>query len=298
MKTLRLILFFGCLFIFLGCKETQVQKQAKAKRPYKFRPFSFAYFNTTNEMVRLRSVQVLSNDAAGGSMWAGGSGSSVSYSRKDCTPEALLGSPANFVWWNVTDPSNRAALYVPEDPSDECQASLSFPEFDVEASAWRCFYTLLNDNTWVGKFAGTLAKQPGTTAKPAPAGGDSWLHCHFRNLTDKEVLLSKWETKIVTKDHEIEPGIRFLPADKRFHGFSANCHKGSIYRLAPGDTLQIAWSFEKKELNTPAMKKETFVFPDFAAEKKNWYCYFSLNEKEEWTATFEGVPEDGQTVDR
>jgi len=199
--------------------------------------------------------------------------------------------------WKVSDPSKRGGSYSPEDPADERNASVSFPEFDVEATAWRCLYTLLDDKTWVGKFAGTLAKRPGAVAKPVPSDGDSWFHCHFRNLTGKKVLLSKWETKVMTEGHEFEPEIRFLPADKRFHGFSAHSQKGSIYRIKPGDSLQIAWAFYEWELNTRSMKTQTFVFPEFSAEEKNWYCYFSLDdEKGEWTAAFEGVSKDDETL--
>jgi len=301
LKFVWVIKFLTCLIFLQGCggKAECYSQAKKTKTPYKFRPFSFAYSNATRATISLGSATVLAKDLRCGRVWAGGVGSSIGDTRKDCTPEALLRKPAQFVWWKISDPFDMDAIRAPKDPFKEVQQSITFPEFDVEATAWRCHYTLVDDKTWVGKFSGTLAKTPGAAAKPVLNGdGNSWLHCHFRNLANKEVFLSKWETKILTNEHEFEPGIRFLPADKRFHGFSANCQEGSIYRLEAGDSLQIAWAFEKKDLNTRAMKKQTFLMPEFDAKKKNWYCYFTINEKEEWTATFEGTTKDAESLDK
>ena len=290
------IAFFAVLFSAGVCfgllsQQGAPENTADQKVPYPHRPFSFSYKNNSSDMVWVRSVDVLGHTVGSGRMWArnrGGGG--VGDRRKDCTPEALLATQAKFLWWEMEDPKDfNAARRGPDDPSKRLQYSLPFPEFDVEADAWRCFYTLQEDDTWVGMFEGVVSKPIGDEPVPVdpslPGANQQWIHFQFRNMSDHVAAFSRVKTRLV--NGEVETLIKFpaIPADGRFHCVTGHSHEGSIYRPTKGSRLELSWYFRGGD----KMRSETIHLPVFSPEETNWYCYLTVDSEGRWTAEFEGA---------
>lgn len=261
--------------------------------PYGHRPFGFSYKNTSDRNVWVYSVKVLNHTVGSGRMSAcrGGSGG-VGDSRKDCTPEALMATQAKFLWWEMEDPKDfNAARRGPEDPALRYRYSLPFPEFDVEADAWRCSYTLQEDNTWVGIFKGTVSKPIGAKAGPVdpnhPGVNQQWIHFNFRNLTGKRVRLDRSKTQLINPESTISPKFPAVPTNKQFHCTTAHSHEGSIFRPTPESKLQLVWYWEGSGSN-----KQTIALPEFSVEQNNWYCYLTLGGDQTWSAVFEGTEQE------
>lgn len=265
--------------------------------PYAYREFSFGYENVTDETVWVDSVKVLNRQVNLHRVWANGVGGGVTYSRNDGTPEALLKTRADFEWWHMADPfDSKSARQKPDDPASVFRSSTLFPLFDEEADGWRCLYTLQNDRTWVGRFEGVFLKPIGakseTLQKSKLEGHNQWIQFQFRNLTDEEIYLRRGEQNLIHKTYGVELHLTNIPADDQFHGISAQSHEGSIYRPLPGDKLVLTWGTPASKLqpDDPIISHtQKIALPEFDSEVDDWFCYFTLNKNNEWTASFEGT---------
>ena len=267
-------------------QRRSLDKLADPKVPYPHRPFSFTSKNISNKTVWLYSVNVLGHTVGSGRLGTCGVGDS----RKDCTPEALMATQAKFLWWEMEDPKDsNAARRGPEDPSKRLQYSLPFPKFDVEADAWRCFYTLQESGTWVGMFEGVVAKPIG--AKPAPVdstlpgANQQWLYFQFKNQSDHVVAFSSLKNQLVHAESGAVIKFPAIPNDKQFHCVAVHSDEGSIYRPQPETKLEIVWYY--REGSGP--HSQTIDLPEFTTKTSNWYCYFTLNTNNTWAVEFEGV---------
>jgi hypothetical protein len=292
-----------------GCQETHVDnagavadqqepitKKDKTQVPYESREFSFDYSNNTDETVWVDSVRVLNRLVNMHRVWANGEGAGISKSRNDCTPEALLNTQADFLWWKMDDPfDSKSAQRRPKDPTKSFRSSMLFPWLDVEADRWRCYFTLQNDKTWVGRFEGVVLKpigaKPDILKRSKLEGNNQWIQFQFCNLTDKEICFLKPDGKLLGTNSETLLYIPNIPADKSFHGFAAHSHEGSIYRPVPGGRVELVWCIPAYKLKTgdeTRTRTQTINLPNFDPKIDNWYCYFTLNPDNKWTATFEG----------
>lgn len=252
--------------------------------PHGHRPFNFSCSNRSSKNIWIYSVKVLNHTVGSGR------GGGVGDSRKDCTPEALLATQADFLWWEMEDPKDfNAARRGPQDPAKRLRASLPFPEFDVEASRWEVYYTLLDGDRWVGRFEGTVAKPIGAMPAPVdpalPGANQQWIHFQFRNQSDHVVAFYPRKTQLVHGESDTQINFPAIPNDKQFHCVAAHSQKGSIYRPQQGTKLEIVWYY--REGSGP--HNQTIDLPNFSTKTKNWYCYFTLDENDTWIADFEGV---------
>jgi hypothetical protein len=254
-----------------------------------YHSFSF-YFNGRHEKATyLKSATVLGRNVRMGfhpnSHHRGGN---IHYSRADCTPDALLITTADFVWWDkrFTDPESKS--HAPLKPEQKLTCSLPFPEFDWKQD-WTCTYTLQEyGRTWVGRFDGVKPKAIG--AEPKKHAGrkqpkQPWLYVFFRNQTGREVWLSQPETQFINGDFSTKLYLDNLPANGQFQGFAAHSQIGSIYRPKVGGKILGTWG------HRGAREHHSFEhkFPEFSPKKENWYCYFTLNKDQTWTVEFEGT---------
>lgn len=256
-----------------------------------YHPFSFTYSNVSDIAVFVESVHVLSKDVrAGGGTPQTFRTSSIGYARNDCTPDALLGATADFTWWKkeFTDPDSPNP--EPIDLSKRLSVSLPFPEFDEQQHAWRCYYTLQPDNTWVGQFEGVSVKPIGEKMPlhnlSLSVPEQQWVHFQFKNASGKQTFNNSSGGKLVTGDSETLLFIPPIANDKKFYGFAAHSHVGSIYRPQVGSKLVFKWGFPgggREEI------LQEFELPEFSPEEKNWYCYFIFDEEAKWTAVYEGT---------
>lgn len=274
----------GVFFVLLAQR-----KSANPKVAYSRRPFSFTSKNLSNKIVWLYSIDVLGHTVGSGRLGT----RSVGDRRKDWTPEALLTTQAKFLWWEMEDPKDfNAARRGPQDPALRRRCSLPFPEFDVEADAWHCFYSLQQDNTWAGIFKGTVSKPLG--AKPdsvnpnSPGMNQQWIHFNFRNLSGKRIRLDGLKTQLISAQSTATIKFPDVPADKQFHCTTAHSHRGSIYRPTPECKLQLV--FWHLEGNGP--HEQSITLPEFSVEQKNWYCYLTLGDDQTWSAVFEGTEQE------
>lgn len=279
-----------CLFLlgFSACTPQTSLKKTNQKRspPNRYRPLSFGYSNISDDTVWIDSADLLSKSVGSGRVWSGANnGNNWSFSRKDCTPEALLATNTKFTWWKMADARDTiAARKRPESEDDIFHDELPFPEFDVDADAWRCFYTLQQGDRWVGEFLGVVVKPIGIKTSES-TGEQQWLHFYFRNRTENGIGFDKTQTRLVNGTERREVELPIVPPTGEFIGYAATCETGSIYRPEVGSTLELMWH--------PAGTKQIVVLPDFSPDVKNWYCYFTLNEANgEWTVLFEGVKDD------
>jgi len=284
---------------YIASSQTPLEKEGSKIDSRRRSTFSFSYGNATGETVWVYSVQVLNNDAACGRAWAnkpidkGG----ISYGRKDCTPEALLENPAQFLWWKMKDPMDFAtARRGPQDPSERFRDSVDFPQFDVDADAWRCFFTLTKQNKWVGKFEGVVLKPIGVEwpnpKKMTRPVNSCWIQFQFRNRTEREISFPIGRSTLANSNGETSLDIPNIPADGVFHGFVAHCHESSIYRPSPDARLKLEWGIPAYKLKSgveKGVKSRTIDLPEFDASVTNWYCYFTLNPDNTWTASYEGL---------
>jgi len=289
-----------CIGASCGCQKVTQPKSNVAideePVPYESREFSYDYSNVTDETVWVNSVRVLNKLVNMHRVWANGDGAGISFRRNDCTPAALLNTKADFEWWRMDDPfDSKKASSRPKDVNKVFECSSLFPWFDVEADKWRCVFTLQNDKTWVGRFEGVVLKPVGAKSeilKRSQLKGDNhWIQFQFCNLTDKEICFPMGEGKLVHANGVTQLHIPNVPADKMFHGFSANSHEGSIYRPLPSDRVELAWS----GVGGPApaqpveFPRQTIDLPNFDPEVDYWFCYFTLHPNGEWTSVFEGT---------
>lgn len=251
--------------------------------------YAFRYFFSSvyEKEVYIESVQVLSKNVKMG-VRSNGPRSSIQYGRGDCTPSALLNTTANFVWWERQFMDVNSKTPIPTKPEHKLSCLLPFPEFDVELE-WSCHFTLQRDNSWVGQYYGTKVKPVGK--KPVSPNSrvspeQQWIHVHFKNLSGKEIWFSKPDGKMVSSEFETHLFLENVPADGKFHGFSAHGHDGSIYCPKSGSKISGVWGSVGEQ-----GQQFEFELPEFSADKKNWYCYFILDEDGKWSTVFEGIKE-------
>ncbi len=279
--------FFGMLLLLgLGIF---VFKYGCGKREY--HPFLFTYSSVYGKQVHIDSVRILSRDVRNGVRSGVHRMGSYGAARNDCTPEALLGTTANFVWWHE-DPEDPYSHVPPKNPADRFSHAIAFPQMDAQAYEWRCHFTLQPDNTWVGQYEGSKLKPIGensekynlSTVKPE----QRWICFQFQNLTDTAVRFSYRSEKLITGESETQMFFRVVPADGKFHGFTCHCDENSIYRPHSGSKIKFEWAPARKNSQK---RLETFDLPTFSRNSRNWYCYFILDKNGKWSATFEGVAE-------
>ena len=98
-------------------------------------------------------------------------------------------------------------------------------------------------------------------------------------------VVGKKTNKLVFAEKATPLGIERIPADGEFHGFAAHAENGSIFRPSSGSKVELVWR-DRRDDN---LRQQTIQLPEFSPDVKNWYCYFTLNENQEWTAVFEGT---------
>ena len=59
----------------------------------------------------------------------------------------------------------------------------------------------------------------------------------------------------------------------------------NLFRPSLGSKVELVWR-DRRDDN---LRQQTIQLPEFSPDVKNWYCYFTLNENQEWTAVFEGT---------
>ncbi len=252
-----------------------------------------SYSNAYDKRVRLHSATIMSRNISTGiggpntfrNSWMG-------TSRGDLTSEALLNTPAHFVWWDWDLTHSDCPAPAPIDPSKRYSAALPYPEFDDAAQKWSFHFTLQPDNTWVGQFEGVTVKPIGADAKQHNASTlypcQPWIHFQFRNDSGKQIHIPPRSGKLITAGSEARLFIPTPNADRVFRGYAAHCHQGSIFRPELLSKIVFSWRFYRDREDVP----QEFVLPEFSDQEKNWYCYFVFGEDEKWTAIFEGTKED------
>jgi len=284
-----LVVLILCLSAVACTQGTQSNKQTNQKArkvPYEYREFSFDFNNLGSDSVG-GELKVLAHFIDCGAVANTGShiGSGESDRRKDCTPKALLKSPGDFDWYKQSELGAGTKI-----PKKRYKLKVPFPEFDVDAQAWRCYFTMQHDNTWVGRYEGVKSKKLNAENNLAGLSKEgkqqSWIYFQFLNLSDKEIYFDPPKTKIVTGSSEALLFLPNVPADGQLHSIAAHSHKGSIYRPQAGSKLVVDWGVA----GTPPQRHE-FDLPDFSNKKMNWYCYFTLDKNGSWSTDFEGVVE-------
>ena len=261
------------------------------KRTYRTEPMTFDSTSQLAEGVQAGSViEVLGKDVSMGT-GRGFRQSTISYSRLDCKPEALLANPAKFTWWLVTSANQYSRTTPPGDKSKIHEAVLPFPEFGVEQPAWSTHFTLQANNTWVGQYEGLKIKPIGVSPDSFYASTSTpdqqWLHVYFKNSSGKRTYFCSSENRLIIGDRENLLSSPPPRLDGEFYGTTAHCHIGSIFRPELGSKIMIAWGFQAGG----NMKTEVFELPEFSDDSRHWYCYFTLGKDGKWTAVFEGVKE-------
>ncbi|MFK7767288.1 MAG: hypothetical protein AB8B55_08710 [Mariniblastus sp.] len=273
-------------------KSTQDEKET----PHESRAFSFDFSNVTDDTVWVDSLHLPRRVASSSRVWANGDGYGEVSSRGDCTPEILLDASAKFLWWKRKDPlDSNLDRKRPSDPAKLSRDSMLLPWFDVEADAWNCFFTLQTDNTWVGRFEGAVLKPMGAkpeSLKRSPReGNQQWIQFQFCNLTDREICFPLGGSDLVNAAGKTDLHIPNIPNDKNFHGITAHRHKGSIYRPAKGDQIELVWCIPAYRLQPGDDKgthSQTIKLPSFDPKVENWFCYFTLSAEGTWSSVFEG----------
>jgi len=298
----------ACLLsiVFSGCGLAQVpsdKQQGKKPTPHEYRPFSFDFSNVTNDMVFASRIKVLNRGMGLRTVWpnkqAGRGG--IGHTRNDCTPDALLETRAEFEWRKIKDRHNRKP---PKDPKQIFNSFTLFPNFDTEAESWSCLFTLHEDRKWVGRFEGAVLKpmgdRPKSWKKSQLEGDNQWIQFQFRNLTERDIYVVRRAGNLVHNDSEIELQIPSIPADENFYGVTAQSHSGSIYRPLKGDRMVLSWSIHANVLgpDDPIIQHKQWInLPEFDPNIEDWFCYFTLEPDNKWTAKFEGVKEPEKDVE-
>lgn len=263
---------------------------------YDYHPFTFDTSNLTDKEMTIRSVKVLGRSVRAGGRYPNTiRKNSIGFSRRDCTPEALLESPAKLTCWEkrFDDPKTKGTS--PIDPANEMVFLLPFPEFDVDEHEWACHFTLQSNFQCVGQYDGVKVKPIGV--KPDPSNSSSpnqqWIHMQFRSSRGTRYFSDK-NSKLICGDAETLLFIPEIPGDGKFHGFAAHSPKGSIYRPLTGSKLVFEWGAQNQ---WDTDQYQEIELPRFSEKQKSWYCYFTLGEDEKWSAVFEGVAESKKEAD-
>ncbi len=211
--------------------------------------------------------------------------------RLQCNAEQLARDIADFIYWEekfTVPDSNPPNL---KDDSKMLTSGLPFPEFDEDQKVWTAHFTLQPDCKWIGQYEGVTVKPIGEAIGKHNATtyflDYQWIHLQFKNASGKGIHMQQHDGKFLTGEREAFLFIPEIPPDNKFHGFAAHCHKGSMFRPKTGSKIVFSWAFP----GDPPDKFEEFELPDFSDDYKNWYCYFTLDKNEKWTAVFEGVKE-------
>lgn len=290
------ILLVSILLVGLGCNdEAQLANGRSENVPYKYRGFSFSFNNFTSSYVHgVLGVVEGRIGCSTGKDSGNKRGSGESALRRDCTPEALLQSPGELIWWKKNELADGENISGgPKDEAKRYRDVLPFPNFDIEAKAWRCHYSLQKNNTWVGRFEGCKPKAISAKAEPPELSDQgkkqSWIHFQFQSLVGKEIYFDYRTNKLISEDAEIRLFFPHIPGDGQFHCISAHSQEGSIYRPKTGSKIVFEWALLEDGKKEKSLPHQEFELPDFSNDVKNWYCYFTLGKDEKWTAVYEGV---------
>jgi len=279
-----------------GCtNEAKLSNGRSGKVPYKHRGFFFSFNNFTSSDVHgVLKVVEGSVGCTTGKNSGNTRGSGESALRRDCTPEALLKSPGELSWWKENELADGENMFGgPKDEAMRYKDLLPFPSFDIEAKAWQCSYSLQKDNTWVGRFEGCKAKaiSAKTETRDTSEQGkkQSWIHFQFQSLVGKEIYFDYRTNKLINEGSETLLFFPNIPGDGLLHCISAHSQEGAIYRPQAGSKIVFDWGLREDGKTGKPLPHQEFDLPEFSAESKNWYCYFTLGADEKWTAVFEGV---------
>jgi hypothetical protein len=224
-----------------------------------------------------------------------------------------FGQPATLFWWNWTELKDKPQPYSRDRYADSLKRQvLSFPQFDDDEKTWKCHYAFQPGGFWVGRFNGVKLKPVG---EPKPvkekvdenaaveqppdfmlAGNlvetnEHWVQFEFKNDSGKNLVFWRDGLTLVHPDNspEVRLGIpESSSVDKELEssgrdGCVAHSPEGSMYRPVIGSKVRINWKIDEQKFD------QLIELPEFDPAQTHWYCYFTLDSSNMWTATFEGT---------